>query len=72
MVPGPDILEQHARRLVEKRLAKKALDNIRDQLAAAAAAYDPPADLADQVCRVLAEYPELSWDMALATILNGS
>jgi hypothetical protein len=70
VIPQPDILEQHARRLIAQRLAKDALNKVRDQLAAEAAACELPGDLDNQVRHLLAEQPELSWDMALAMILK--
>jgi hypothetical protein len=70
VVPEPEIIEQHARRLIEQRLAKEALDKIRDQLAKEAAAHELPSDLGDQVRRLLTEQPQVSWDGALATILR--
>jgi hypothetical protein len=70
VIPQPDILEQHARRLIAQRLAKEALDKICDPLVAEAAAYALPGDLDDQVRQLLADQPELSWDMALAMILK--
>jgi hypothetical protein len=70
VIPGPEILEKQARRLLEQRFAEEALDRIRPQLAARAAAYEIPANLQDRVRRMLAERPELSWDMTVAIILK--
>jgi hypothetical protein len=70
VVPEVDILEQHARRLIEQQLAAEALDKIRDKLAEKAADYEPPDDLEAQVSQLLTERPELSWDVALALILR--
>jgi hypothetical protein len=72
VVPKADIIEQHARRLIEQRLAENALDKIRDKLATEAAAHKLPVDLVDQVRRRLDREPEQSWDSALAAILMGS
>ena len=65
-----DIIEQHARRLVEQTLTEEALDKIRDQLAEQAAAHSLPGDLDRRIHWLLKERPELSWDMALASILS--
>jgi hypothetical protein len=71
VVPKADIIEQHARRLVEQGLAKEALDQIRDRLAEKATAHELPRDLNKQIRLMLKRQPELSWDMALAIILKG-
>jgi hypothetical protein len=70
VVPDAEIIEQHARRLVEQTLTKEALDKIRDRLAKEAAAHELPSDLDRQIHRLPKERPELSWDMGLANILN--
>jgi hypothetical protein len=70
VVPDAEIIERHARRLVEQRLAKEEIDKIRDRLAKEAAARKLPSDLPGRVRKLLADRPELSWDMALALILQ--
>ena len=70
VVPDADIIEQHARRLVEQTLTEEALDKIRGQLAKQAAAHSLPGDLDRRIHRLQKERPELSWDMALASILS--
>jgi hypothetical protein len=70
VVPNAATLSAHARRLIEQRLGEKALDEIRDRIAAEAATYPLPANLGDQVRDILAEDRELAWDHALAAILR--
>jgi hypothetical protein len=70
VVPDAEIIEQHARRLVEQRLAKEEIEKIRDRLAKEAAAHKLPRGLAGRVRKLLTDRPELSWDMALALILQ--
>jgi hypothetical protein len=70
VVPDAEIIERHARRLVEQRLAKEEIDKIRDRLAKEAAARKLPSDLPGRVRKLLADRPELSWDLALALILQ--
>ncbi len=69
VVPDPATIEQHARRLIEQRLAKEELDRARDQLARKAAEHALPDDLDRRIRDLRAERRELSWDAALALIL---
>jgi hypothetical protein len=70
LVPNTDVITDHARRLIEQRLAKEALDKIRDQITTQAAAYSLPADLTDRMRARLTENRELAWDDALAIIIR--
>jgi hypothetical protein len=70
VVPQADTIVTHGRRLIEQRLAEKALDEIRERIAGEAATYPLPEDLAEQVREILAEDRELAWDDALAAILR--
>jgi hypothetical protein len=71
VVPKADIIEQHARRLVEQGLARDALNGLNDRLTKEAAAHKLPPDLDEKIRVRLGRQPELSWDMALALILEG-
>jgi hypothetical protein len=71
LIPSQDVIKRHARRLEEQKLTEAALNKIRPRLAKQAAARELPGDLEEQIRRLLKERPELSWDMALTTILDG-
>ncbi len=72
VVPDRDLLERHARRVVEQRLIVTVLRENRAALRAKAVAAALPDDLDDQVRSMLACKPELSWDDAVsALILKG-
>ncbi len=71
VVPDDGILERHARRLIEQGLAKKVLDKARPTLQLEAAATALPDDLHGRVRAALVERPELSWDLAVATLIAG-
>ncbi len=71
VVPDADIIEVHARRLIEQRLARAALAEIRDQITRQAAATALPVDIEDQLRSCLARHSALSWDDALAQIIGG-
>jgi hypothetical protein len=69
VIPDEQTIERHARRLIEKRLAKDMLDEMRKTLAERAAEKPLPADIRQTVANMLAEDPALSWDQALAVLL---
>jgi hypothetical protein len=64
------VLRQHARRLIEQKLAKDMLDRTYPERAAQAAAYQLPPDRDAKVRAILAERLELSWDMATALVFG--
>ena len=63
-------LEQHARRLIEQELAKKAIARVASKIAKEAASRKLPADLTARVAAVLGDKPHLPWDAALAVVLG--
>jgi hypothetical protein len=71
LVPDEDMLQQHARRLIEQQLAAAEVEKLRTKLSRAAARTPLPADLRQAVERRLAEEPQLPWDAALAELLGG-
>ena len=71
VVPDVGIIEAHARRLIEQRLAGEALAEIRDQITRQAAATPLPKGIEVQLRRYLARHPSLAWDDALAQIVGG-
>ena len=71
VVPDTETIEARGRRLIEQRLASKALAEIRDRITRQAAATALPADSEDQLRSYLAHHPSLSWDDALAQIIGG-
>ena len=70
VVPTGEVLQQHARRLVEQRLTKEVLDALHDELAEKAAAHGLPDDLDGKVRELLGQQPELPWDVAVALVLG--
>lgn len=69
-VPERDILEHHARRMIEQQLAEKVLRQRRAALQAEAAAAMLPDDLDDRVRAALLLNPALSWDLAVAAVIQ--
>jgi hypothetical protein len=70
VVPKLEVLERHARRLIEQKFTKDALDEIRTELAKRTSDYPLPAGLEEHVRLLLNQRPELSWDMGLGLILK--
>jgi hypothetical protein len=68
VVPADDVLEQHARRVIERALINKALDKVRSQAETEAAAVALPDDLHQQVVAALEQQPAIPWDLAVADI----
>ena len=75
VVPGNDVLEQHARHVLARALTNKALDAIRAKAEDDAASIPLPSDLHQQVVAALKRQPDIPWDFAVADIarkaLNG-
>ncbi len=75
VVPGDDVLEQHARHVLTRDLTNKALDAIRTKAEEDAASIALPSDLHHQVAATLNRQPDIPWDFAVAEIarkaLNG-
>jgi hypothetical protein len=71
VVPNAGTIGAHARRLIEQRIAREALDGFRDRIAKQAAATPLPVDIEVQLRSYLARHPSLAWDDALAQIIGG-
>jgi hypothetical protein len=71
IIPSGDILERHARRMLERQMVLRELDKllpgIREEVAEAAL----PDALHGRVEELLADRPALPWDAAVAEIING-
>jgi hypothetical protein len=68
VVPDADTLVHHARRVIVRELTNRALLEMQDAAATAAAAIALPADLEEQVAAMLAADPGIPWDIAVARI----
>ena len=71
VVPGDDVLAQHARQVVTLAFTNKALEEIRAKAEADAAAVALPADLRRQVVAALKRQPDIPWDLAVADVARG-
>jgi hypothetical protein len=69
LVPEDAVLEQHARRLIEQRLANEAIARLKSKITQQAGAKKLPTDLRERLADVLKEERHLPWDAALAEML---
>jgi hypothetical protein len=70
VVPENRALVQHARRLIEQKMTRKALNAAAAEIAQRAASVELPEDLEDQIQALLAKQPAMAWDEALAQIVT--
>ncbi len=71
VVPDHGTLERHARRVIEQTFTEEVLRENQARLQAQATAVALPEDLSDQVRSLLQHEPELSWDRAVAAVVQG-
>jgi Protein of unknown function C-terminus (DUF2399) len=71
VVPERNILECHARRVIEQGLTQKLLDTNKTAMQMEASLAALPANLDAQVRSILTSRPDLSWDDAVAGLLRG-
>jgi hypothetical protein len=75
VVPGNDVLEQHARHVLTRALTNKALDAIWEKAEFEAASFQLPSDLHRRVVAALQRQRDIPWDFAVTDIarraLNG-
>jgi hypothetical protein len=68
VVPCADVLEAHARQIMERALTNKGMEETRTKACADAAQVPLPDDLFGQVANILKRQPSLPWDLAVAQI----
>jgi len=68
VVPGDDVLEQHARHVLTRALANRELDAMSAKVETDAAAIALPAEMRHQVVADLRRKPDIPWDLAIADI----
>jgi len=72
VIPQDEIIEQHARRLLEQKLTREALAEIQERIVKLAAETELRDDLEQRLRDHLAKDPALPWDEALAIILGAA
>jgi len=70
LIPDDNILQQHARRLLEQQLAAAAIAKLMPEIVKQAQARRLPAALRKRIADILQKEPEKSWDVALAQSLG--
>jgi hypothetical protein len=69
VIPTDDVLEQHARRMLERHTVLRELDKLLPQIREQVAKTTLPEDLHNRVAELLEESPELPWDAAVAAVM---
>jgi hypothetical protein len=70
VIPDDAVMIRHARRVLEGMLAEKALEESRERIAKEAAEKKLPDELRQLVEQKIRRYPALSWDFAVANIVE--
>jgi hypothetical protein len=70
LVPDEEVMEGHARQVLKRAVANRRLDAVRAEIEAEAAAMVLPADFRARVAALLAQKPELPWDIAVARVVS--
>ena len=70
LIPDDNILQQHARRLLEQQLAAAAIAKLMPEIVKQAQARRLPAALRKRIADILQKEPEKPWDVALAQSLG--
>jgi DNA topoisomerase VI subunit A len=70
VVPDDDVLELHARRMLERRMVLREMDKLLPDIRKRVADTALPADLQELVEGLLEEQPAIPWDAAVAEIIN--
>ena len=71
IIPTDDVLEQHARRMLERHAVLRELDKLLPEIRKQVAETKLPEDLRARVEELLEESPELPWDAAVADMMAG-
>jgi hypothetical protein len=70
IIPDNDVLEAHARQVMERALANKALADVQAKAHDEASKISLADDLAELVSGALEDEPEQPWDLAIAKIAS--
>ena len=69
IIPTDDVLEQHARRMLERHVVLRELDKLLPEIRKRVAETKLPEDLRAHVEELLEENPKLPWDAAVADMM---
>jgi Topoisomerase 6 subunit A/Spo11, Toprim domain len=72
LIPNEAVIEQHARRTIERRLLAHAIAKISSEIADQARSAELPTNLREQIKTLFAEQPNLPWDEAVAQIMRSA
>ena len=72
LVPSEEVIEAHARRIIEQDLAQKVIEKALPKIQRQAAAESLPSNMAELVQTMLGMEPTMSWDAAVGEIVRAS
>ena len=72
LIPDEAVIEQHARRTIERQLLAHAIAKISSEIADQARSAELPTNLREQIKTLFAEQPNLPWDEAVAQIMRNA
>jgi hypothetical protein len=70
VVPESEVLERHARRMLERHIVMRTLDKLRPRIRERVAEIKLPDDLRERVEQTLEETPQLPWEAAIAEMIE--
>ncbi len=70
IIPTDEVMEQHARRMLERHTVLRELDKLLPEIRKQVAKTKLPDDLRTHVAELLEDSPELPWDAAVAEIIS--
>jgi hypothetical protein len=70
VLPEDDVIKLQARRVLERQLTEQEIAKIRHKIAEQVRSAKLPRNLSKRVAAMLAERPELPWDLAVARIIR--
>jgi hypothetical protein len=72
VIPQNDIIEAHARNVLEQILLQRHVEDARERISAEAAAAALPVNIRELIETSLRVHPEFSWDMAVAHVVGAA
>jgi hypothetical protein len=71
LIPDQNVIEQHARRTIERRLLAQAVATVSGDIAEQAKTAELPANMQERIKEIFEKQPEVPWDEAVSEIVCG-
>ena len=72
LIPDLNVVEQHARRTIERRLLAQAVATVSGDIAEQAKTAELPANMQERIKEIFEKQPEVPWDEAVSEIVCGT